>query len=135
MNLLNLVGIQDAEAQNVPTVNQTATTQAPAAPAPAAHPQQGAGFMSMVWVIAAMIIIFYFLLIRPQSKRAKEYRKLMDSLAKGDEVVTTGGIAGKIVKLDENYAILTVTEGTDLTFEKSAIARVLPKGTLKTIEK
>jgi len=130
MNLLNLIGIQDAIAQNVPSVTPAAT-QATTAAQPVAH--QGAGFMSMIWMLAAFMIIFYFLLIRPQSKRAKEQRKLIDNLAKGDEIVTTAGMIGKIVKITDEFVVINVAEGVDMTFQKNAVATVLPKGTVKNV--
>lgn len=135
MNLLNIIGIQDASAQNVPTVpavNQTTTQVATPATSTPTHPQ-GAGYMSMIWMLAAFIIIFYFLLIRPQSKRAKQQRQLIDSLTKGDEVVTTAGIVGKISKITDEFVILSIAEGVDITFQKAAIVSVLPKGTIKAV--
>lgn len=130
MSLLNIIGIQDALAQSaVPAVNQAATAAAPAA----AGAPQGSGLMSMVWMLGAFIIIFYFLLIRPQSKRAKEQRKLLDSLQKGDEVVTAAGLLGKIVKVQDDFVVINVAENVDLTFQKNAIAMTLPKGTIKSV--
>jgi preprotein translocase subunit YajC len=129
MNLLNLIGIQDAVAQNVPSATP------PAATAPAEHAAQGtgAGFMSMIWMVALFIFVFYFILIRPQSKRAKEQRKLIDSLNKGDEVVTTSGMVGKIVKITDDFVVLNVAENVDITLQKGAIISALPKGTLKSL--
>ena len=75
----------------------------------------------------------YFAVWRPQSKRAKEQRNLLSSLAKGDEVITIGGILGKITKITESYIVLSINENMDMTMQKSAIANVLPKGTLKSI--
>lgn len=129
MSLLSLIGIQDAMAQGAPAVPTatTATTNA-AQTAP-----QGSGFMSMIWMLVAFIAIFYFILLRPQSKRAKEHRKLIEGLAPGDEVVTTAGLIGKVVKLTDDFVILNVAEGVDLKLQKGAITTVLPKGTVKTI--
>lgn len=131
MNLLSIIGIQDALAQSVPAVNQATTAATPAAAT--ASPAQGSGMMSMVWMLGAFIIIFYFLLIRPQSKRAKEQRKLIDSLQKGDEVLTAAGMMGKIVKVSDDYVVLNVAENVDMTFQKAAIAMTLPKGTIKSV--
>lgn len=120
--------IQDAIAASVPSVTPeaaTTTTQA-------AHAAGGEGFMSMIWMLVAFFAIFYFLLIRPQSKRAKEQRKLIDSLAKGDEVTTAAGMLGKIVKVEDDFVVLNLAEGVDVTFQKGAVVAVLPKGTLKT---
>ena len=78
-------------------------------------------------------LIFYFFMWRPQAKRAKEHRELVGGLAKGDEVLTAGGILGKVVKLNDDYVVLEVSEGTELTFQKNHVSAALPKGTLKSI--
>lgn len=78
-------------------------------------------------------LIFYFLIWRPQSKRAKEHKELMGSLNKGDEVMTNGGIMGKLNKVDENYIVLQIADNVEVKMQKSAVAAVLPKGTLKSI--
>ena len=85
----------------------------------------------MIIFLVAMIAIFYFLIIRPQSKRRKEQQALMAGLGVGDEVVTVGGIMGEISAVDENYAHVKVAERTTLKFQKAAISSTLPKGTLK----
>ena len=69
----------------------------------------------------------------PQAKRAKEHKNLIASLAKGTEVVTGGGVLGKVSKVDDNYVVLEVAEGVEMKFQKSSVAAVLPKGTLKSI--
>ena len=78
-------------------------------------------------------LIFYFLIWRPQSKRAKELRDLLGSLNKGDEVMTNGGILGKLSKVDDNYIVLAIHDNVEIKMQKSAITAVLPKGTLKSI--
>lgn len=78
-------------------------------------------------------LIFYFLIWRPQSKRAKELKSLVDSLAKGDEVITTSGMLGKINKVDDHYVSLQVADNVELKMQKTAVAAVLPKGTIKSI--
>lgn len=78
-------------------------------------------------------LIFYFLIWRPQSKRAKEHKELMGSLNKGDEVMTNGGIIGKLNKVDDNYIVLQIADNVEIKLQKSAIAAVLPKGTIKSI--
>ena len=80
-----------------------------------------------------LIVIFYFMLIRPQMKRNKEHRTMLGALAKGDEAVTSGGIAGKVTNIGENYIALEVTDGVSIKILKSAISSVLPKGTLKNL--
>ncbi len=78
-------------------------------------------------------LIFYFFMWRPQSKRAKEHKELLGGLSKGDEVITAGGILGKVVNLNDDYIVLEVSEGTELTFQKTHVSAALPKGTLKSI--
>ena len=75
---------------------------------------------------------FYFMLWRPQSKRAKEHRELIEGLGKGDEVMTNGGLAGKIVKVEEQFVLVEVAAGVELRFQKAAVSAALPKGTLKS---
>ncbi len=84
-------------------------------------------FLPMV----AIFVVFYFLLIRPQQRKQKESRAMLEALEKGNEVVTAGGILGRIVKLDEQYATIEVTSGTQLVVQRSSISQLLPKGTLK----
>lgn len=76
--------------------------------------------------------VFYFMLIRPQMKRAKEQRAMIAALAKGDEVVTNGGFLGRIVELSDSYVTVEIAEGVKVKLQKQAIAAVLPKGTLKS---
>jgi preprotein translocase subunit YajC len=78
-------------------------------------------------------VVFYFLLIRPQAKRQKEHRKMVESLAKGDEVVTIGGIAGRISDLGDNFALLEVADGVSVKIRRAAVEAVMPKGTLKDL--
>lgn len=91
---------------------------------------QGSG-MSSILLLVAFFAIFYFLLIRPQMKRNKDLRKMISELAKGDEVVTNGGIIGKIVKLGDNYTEVEISEGVVIKVQKNAVAGVLPKGAVK----
>ena len=79
-----------------------------------------------------IFIVFWFLLIRPQMKRAKEHRELLGKLSKGDEVLTNGGLAGRIDELGEHFVSVEVAEGVRVKVQKSAISAVLPKGTLKS---
>lgn len=78
-------------------------------------------------------LIFYFFMWRPQSKRAKEHKNLIGGLSKGDEVLTAGGIVGKVVKVSDDYVVLEVCEGTQLSFQKAHVTAALPKGTIKNI--
>ncbi|MES9830624.1 MAG: preprotein translocase subunit YajC [Candidatus Thiodiazotropha sp. L084R] len=77
--------------------------------------------------------VLYFLMIRPQIKRQKEHKKLTEALAKGDEVVTSGGIAGRISDLGENFVLIEVSEGTEMKIRRQAVDTVLPKGSLKEL--
>ena len=78
-------------------------------------------------------VVFYFLLIRPQSKRAKEHKTMLGSIQKGDEVVTNGGILGKVSKITDNFIVLTVADKVEMKFQKHAITATLPKGTIKEV--
>lgn len=83
--------------------------------------------------LVILIVIFYFMLIRPQMKRNKEHRQMLGALAKGDEIVTTGGLAGRINGIGEVYLTVEIAPGVEIKVQKSAISSVLPKGTLKTL--
>ena len=95
-------------------------------------PQSGGLSFAMMFVIFFLFI--YFAIWRPQNKRAKEVRNLLESLAKGDEVVTAGGILGRIAKITDQYVTLSISGNVEIQIQKSAVASVLPKGTLKSIE-
>ena len=94
---------------------------------------QGGEAWTSILVMVLIFVVFYFLLIRPQQKRAKETKAMLEALQKGDEVVTAGGIVGKISKLGEQYATVEVASGVEMTVQRSAIAQLLPKGTIKAI--
>ncbi|MGH8559935.1 MAG: preprotein translocase subunit YajC [Methylococcales bacterium] len=79
----------------------------------------------------AILLVFYFLFIRPQQKRAKEHKNLVSSLNRGAEVVTNGGLLGKVVDLDENFVRIEVNENTFVQVQRNAIASLMPKGTYK----
>jgi preprotein translocase subunit YajC len=96
-------------------------------------PPQGPGALMQFVFFGGFILIFYFLMWRPQSKRAKEHRELVAGLGKGDEVITNGGIAGKITKVGEEFMVVEVSDGVELKLQKSAVTTALPKGTLKGI--
>ena len=91
------------------------------------------GYEQLIF-LGIFVLIFYFLLIRPQNKRRKEHQELMGALSNGDEVVTAGGIVGKITKVEDDFVILEVGKGVSLRFQKSAIGATLPKGTLKSLD-
>ena len=92
------------------------------------------GIMSAVeamWPLLLMFVVMYFLMIRPQQKRAKEQRSMMDGLAKGDEVITVGGVLGSVVKVTEQYVTINIANNTEIVVQKSAVTTLLPKGTIK----
>lgn len=92
----------------------------------------GSEMLSLLPMIG-IFVVFYFLLIRPQQKRAKEQKAMMEALQKGDEVVTAGGVVGKVIKLDDNYVTLNVGGSTEISFQRNAVTALLPKGSLKQI--
>ena len=101
--------------------------------AQAAQGQPPGGDLFQIAFLIGLFVLFYFIAIRPQRKRQKEHAEMVSALAKGDEVVTTSGILGKISSLDDHYIVLNVTEKVDLKFQRVHIHAVLPKGTLKSI--
>ena len=103
-------------------ISDAMAESAPAAP--------GGGY-EMFIMIGIFFAIMYFMIIRPQQKKQKDHRKLISSLSKGDEVVTTGGIMGKILKVGDNSLQIEISEGVTIRLQKSSISSVLPKGSLK----
>ena len=82
-----------------------------------------------------LVVLFYFFLIRPQSKRQKEHKQMISELQKGEEVLTSGGILGKIVSLDDNFVTLEVNKDITLNIQRNAVQTVMPKGTIKELRK
>lgn len=103
------------------------------ADAPATAQQAQGGGASLFIMLGVFVLFMYFMVWRPQSKRAKEQRDLLNSLAKGDEVVTAGGILGKITKVSDAYVVIALTDNVEITVQKASIVNALPKGTLKSI--
>lgn len=105
---------------------------------PAAHAQAAAGgakdggLLSLAFPLV-LLVVFYFLLIRPQMKRNKELKQMTESLAKGDEVIINGGLAGRITDIGEVYLTLEIADNVPVKVQKTAISTVLPKGTLKSL--
>jgi preprotein translocase subunit YajC len=93
----------------------------------------GSSAMGQGLLLVAFAVIFYFLIMRPQSKRAKDHQQLISGIQKGDEVITTGGILGKITRVGDNFFIIAIAEGVEVPIQKQAIATSVPKGTLKSI--
>jgi preprotein translocase subunit YajC len=91
------------------------------------------GSLMQLLPMILMFVVLWFLMIRPQMKKAKEHKALIAALSKGDEVVTQGGILGRIVKVDENYVTVEIAAGTEVVVQKPSIGLVLPKGSLKAL--
>ncbi len=102
------------------------------AQAPAAGGGDG-GLMGLLPIVL-MFVVLYFLMIRPQMKRSKEVKAMIEALQKGDEVITAGGILGRISKLTEAYVTLEIAPNTEISVQKAAVQTLLPKGTLKTLQ-
>lgn len=93
----------------------------------------GAGNLTSFLPIILMFAVLYFLMIRPQMKRQKEQKAMMAAIAKGDEVVTSGGMLGRVTKVADAYVTLEIANGTEIVIQKAAIVTLLPKGTIKSI--
>ena len=92
-----------------------------------------AGLMSFLPIIL-MFVLLYFLMIRPQMKRAKEHKTMVDALQKGDEVITSGGVLGRITKVTEAYVSVEIAPSTEVSVQKAAVQTLLPKGTIKSLQ-
>ncbi len=93
---------------------------------------QGGGIESML-LIVVMFGVLYFIMIRPQMKRTKEHKQMIDALQKGDEVVTSGGVLGRVIKLSEGYVTLEIANNVEVQVQRPAVQLVLPKGTIKNL--
>ena len=93
------------------------------------HPET----LQSILLLLGFIAIFYFLIWRPQSKRAQEHQNLVSSLQIGDEVVTSGGILGRITKITDNFVVFAISDNVEIFVQKNAIASTMPKGTMKSI--
>ena len=91
----------------------------------------GGGLIGLLPMVL-IFVIFYFLLIRPQQKRAKEHKAMVAGVAKGDEIVTNGGTLGKVVDVDDNFVTVEVAEGVNIKVQRMAISQMMPKGTVKS---
>jgi len=100
---------------------------------PGSMPAQGGG-LSLVVMFAIFFVFVYFTIWRPQSKRAREQQNLLSSLTKGDEVMTAGGLLGRITKMSDQYINLAVGNNVEILMQKTAVVSVLPKGTIKAVE-
>ena len=100
------------------------------APAAAAGGDMQSSLMGMLPLVL-MFVVLYFVMIRPQMKRQKEHRTMIEALAKGDEVATAGGVVGKVSRLGDTYLGLEIANGVEIQVQRSAVVQVLPKGTFK----
>ena len=89
--------------------------------------------ISSLIIFGGMALIFYFMIFRPQSKRAKEHRELVGNISKGDEVMTSGGLLGKVTRVSDDYIAIEVADGVEMKVQKSSVAAALPKGTINQI--
>ena len=101
--------------------------------AAASEPSTTQGLISMLPMLAILVLFMYFVIIRPQSKRTKDHKNLIDSLQRGDEITTIGGILGKIEKISDDFVVLNIAENINITVQKSAISNVVPRGTIKSM--
>lgn len=100
------------------------------APAAASGGDMQSSLMSMLPIVL-MFVVLYFIMIRPQMKKQKEHRAMVEALAKGDEVVTAGGMLGRVSSLNENYVGVEIASGVEVQLQRQAVVQVLPKGTMK----
>ena len=96
----------------------------------AAGTNSQSGMLNIVFIVAILVVL-YFLMIRPQQKRAKEQQNLLSNLQKGDEVILSGGLMGRIVKLEDTIITIALNDTTEVKFQKNAVVALLPKGSLK----
>jgi len=92
----------------------------------------GAAPYGDIMFLVLLFAVFYFLLIRPQQKRAKEHKKMVEAVAKGDEVITNGGVLGKIVDMGDTFLTINIAEGVDVKLQRSSVSATVPKGTIKS---
>jgi preprotein translocase subunit YajC len=96
---------------------------------------QGPDLISQLMVFGGIFLIFWLLFIRPQSKKMKEHKAMVEALSKGDEVVTNGGVLGKIVALHDSFVTIEVSLNVEFNVQRSAVASIMPKGTIKELKK
>ena len=92
-----------------------------------------AGFIGLLPIVL-MFVLLYFLMIRPQMKRQKEHKQMVEGLQKGDEVVTGGGVLGRITKMGDNYVSVEIAPNTEISVQKTSVQMLLPKGTIKSVQ-
>jgi len=121
MTILNFL-VADAYA-----VGATAATTTTAAPS------TGQGLLSLLPMLGILVVFMYFMVIRPQSKKVKEQRTLLAGLQSGDEIMTIGGVLGRIEKITDSFIVLNIAEGVNVSVQKNAVASCMPKGTMKGV--
>ncbi len=104
-----------------------------AAPAAAEAPSMQESLLSMAPMLVGIFLLFYFMIFRPQQKRQLEHRKLMESLGAGDEIITAGGIVGRIVKMTDDFIRVALADDVEIILQRASISKILPKGTMKTL--
>lgn len=104
---------------------------AQSAPAAAAAGSDMQSTLTSMLPLVLMFVVLYFVMIRPQMKKQKEHRTMIEALAKGDEIATSGGLLGKVTKLGEGYLSLEIANGVEVQLQRSAVVQVLPKGSIK----
>ena len=92
---------------------------------------QGGDMLTQLAFLGGIFALFYFLMVRPQVKRAKEHKKMIESLAKGDEVVTSGGVLGRVAELDEGFITVEIADNVRIKVQRHAVTALVPKGTIK----
>ena len=112
-------------------ISQAFAQAAPAATGAADGPMGALGGLGGMLPLVLMFVVLYFVMIRPQMKRQKEHKAMIEALAKGDEVVTAGGVLGKVTKLGDTYLSVEIANGVEIQVQRSAVVQVLPKGTVK----
>lgn len=109
------------------------TTSVFAAEASPAQPTVQESLLSMAPMLIGILLLFYFMIFRPQQKRQVEQRKLLESLGAGDEIISAGGLVGRIVKISDDFIRVALADNVEITLQRGSIVRILPKGTMKSL--
>lgn len=110
-----------------------ATNVFAAAPAAGAQPSLQESILSMAPMLIGILMLFYFMIFRPQQKRQLEQRKLLESLGAGDEIISAGGLVGRIVKMSDDFIRVALADNVEITLQRGSIIKILPKGTMKSL--
>ena len=130
-NTLQSAGLADSVVRGPSKEFHVFISEAFAQAAPAAASDSPFGSLGSMLPLVLMFVVLYFVMIRPQMKRQKESKAMIDALAKGDEVVTTGGMIGKITKIGESFLSVEIAAGVEIQVQRGAVVQVLPKGSVK----